>query len=58
MDIIDFQKPPVNTNQLQQIDKEYSKLEKPILVHCSAGQDRTGYTIDFLKHKYIESLPN
>jgi len=50
--IPDYEKPPVNDENLKLIDSQYKHLKQPILIHCGAGQDRTGQTRDFLIDKY------
>jgi len=46
--IVDFQTPPVSSEELENILEEYNKMNKPMLIHCGAGEDRTGYVIDFI----------
>ena len=46
--IEDYQKPPVNDNDLKMIEEQYNKMEKPVLVHCAAGQNRTGQVVKYL----------
>jgi len=41
----------INQNKLEEIYKSYLKLPKPVLVHCSAGQDQTGYVISYIMNR-------
>ena len=43
--IDDFQNPPINKNNINIIIEEYKKSSKPVLVHCGAGEDRTGSAV-------------
>jgi protein-tyrosine phosphatase len=35
-------------NSLEEILKAYRELPKPVLIHCSAGVDRTGRAVEFI----------
>lgn len=50
--IDDFQKPPINQQQIQEILSHESFLKKPLLVHCGAGLDRSGHLVEALADKY------
>lgn len=45
----DYNTPPVPEEDLQRIIGDFRNAEKPMLVHCSAGIDRTGAVIDYIK---------
>lgn len=49
----DFKNPAMSGQELQRASQAFKYAEKPVLVHCSAGQDRTGAfvrnLVDFLK---------
>ncbi|HCN31418.1 MAG TPA: hypothetical protein DIT64_22490 [Verrucomicrobiales bacterium] len=46
--IRDHEWPPVTEDELRQAQAWFEKLPKPVLVHCSAGQDRTGAVVEHL----------
>lgn len=50
--IPDYQEPPVTQSELKLIQKTLTNLPRPWLIHCSAGIDRTGTTIEFLRFKH------
>ena len=43
--VADHRRPPLTADQLAALWRAYQRLPKPVLVHCSAGVDRTGAAI-------------
>ena len=45
----DRQHPPLNEVELEQIEQLFQQLPSPLLIHCSAGMDRTGQAVEHLQ---------
>lgn len=39
---------PLNADEMEAVWSAYRRLAKPVLIHCSAGKDRTGAAVDLI----------
>lgn len=44
----DYKDPKLSKDELEQTSQAYQLMDKPILIHCSAGKDRTGAAIEHI----------
>ena len=54
----DGQRPPLTADHLQQVWSAYQTVPKPVLVHCSAGRDRTGLAIGHIQRLLERGSPS
>ena len=51
----DLRRPPLDEAQLEEAWQAYRMLPKPVLVHCSAGFDRTGHAVEHIRRRLGEA---
>ena len=47
----DLQSPPLSDSDLAQVWQAFREMPGPLLVHCSAGIDRTGAAVAYLRRR-------
>lgn len=51
----DYQQPPLTAENLERVWEAYGNLPKPVLLHCSAGIDRTRVALEHLQRQLKEN---
>ena len=47
----DYKNPPLNDEEVNIVYEQYKNMQQPTLIHCGAGQDRTGRALEFISEK-------
>ena len=53
----DYKMPKLSAQELDAVWTAFQQMEKPVLVHCSAGRDRTGAAVEHILAQLAESSP-